>query len=100
MVKLYKKTVEYYSFYCPGCKHQHSYPVNSDGSGWQFNGSLESPSFTPSLDNTVKVKNEITGVYDVLKSKCHLIMTDGKIQFLSDCTHELAGQTVELPNIE
>jgi hypothetical protein len=29
---------------------------------------------------------------------CHSFVTDGRIQFLSDCTHELAGQTVDLPD--
>ena len=27
---------------------------------------------------------------------CHSFVRDGRIEFLSDCTHELAGQTVEL----
>jgi hypothetical protein len=31
---------------------------------------------------------------------CHSFVTDGKIQFLGDCTHALAGQTVELPEQE
>ena len=31
---------------------------------------------------------------------CHSFVTDGKIQFLSDCTHGLAGQTVELSEID
>lgn len=26
--------------------------------------------------------------------------TDGRIQFLNDCTHALAGQTVDLPDWE
>ena len=26
--------------------------------------------------------------------------TDGRIQFLGDCTHHLAGQTVDLPDFE
>ena len=30
---------------------------------------------------------------------CHTFVTDGRIQFLSDCTHALAGQTVDLPDI-
>jgi len=30
---------------------------------------------------------------------CHSFITDGKIQFLSDCTHHLAGQTVDLNDI-
>lgn len=29
-------------------------------------------------------------------SICHSFVTDGNIQFLSDCTHSLAGQTVPL----
>ncbi|TGV39244.1 ammonia monooxygenase, partial [bacterium M00.F.Ca.ET.168.01.1.1] len=28
--------------------------------------------------------------------RCHSFVTDGQIQFLSDCTHALAGQTVAL----
>lgn len=27
---------------------------------------------------------------------CHSFVRNGKIEFLSDCTHELAGKTVEL----
>lgn len=30
---------------------------------------------------------------------CHSFVTDGRIQFLSDCTHALAGQTVDLPDL-
>lgn len=29
---------------------------------------------------------------------CHSFVTDGRIQFLGDCTHSLAGQTVDLPD--
>lgn len=28
---------------------------------------------------------------------CHSFVRDGKIEFLNDCTHELAGTTLELP---
>ena len=100
MARIKKKVVEYYSFYCPACKHEHVYAINSDGTGWQFNGNMDSPSFTPSLLNTVTIKNEATGVYDVEYSRCHLFVTDGKIIYCGDCKHELAGQTVELPNID
>ena len=71
---------ERYAFYCPGCKHYHVYTVPR----WSFNGDLEKPTFRPSLLNT-KV-----GVI------CHLYMTDGQIDFLSDCSHELAGITVDM----
>jgi hypothetical protein len=35
---------------------------------------------------------------DIPDLVCHSFVTDGKIQFLSDCTHALAGQTVALPD--
>jgi hypothetical protein len=29
---------------------------------------------------------------------CHSFIIDGRIQFLGDCDHELASQTVEIPD--
>jgi hypothetical protein len=59
---------------------------------WGWNGSVDAPTFTPSIlihyqggDNPMV---------------CHSFVTDGRIQFLGDCTHALAGQTVELPEQE
>lgn len=31
---------------------------------------------------------------------CHTWITDGKAIFLNDCTHEFAGQTLDLLNVE
>jgi hypothetical protein len=31
---------------------------------------------------------------------CHSFVTDGRIQFLTDSNHALAGQTVDLPDVE
>ena len=97
MPKVNKKVVEYYSFYCPGCKHLHVYNVSTDG--WQFNGNMDNPSFTPSLLNTVKIKNEVTGMYDIETERCHLFVTDGRIIYCGDCSHELKGQTIEMPEV-
>ena len=54
-----------------------------------FNNNVDKPTFTPSLFVN---PNSDRG--------CHSFITDGKIQFLSDCFHELAGQTVDLPEVE
>lgn len=75
-----------YWFKCPGCECSHAFTVG--GTHWQWNGSLDRPSFTPSL-----LCNK-----DDPASRCHSFVTDGKIQFLSDCWHKLAGQTVEIPD--
>lgn len=95
-------------FWCPGCKDHHGVPV--DGSrGWQWNGSLESPTVTPSIlvTQTLYGPDRLTfpnydGQAECESSKgtCHSFVTDGKIQFLSDCFHSLAGQTVELPDVD
>lgn len=59
--------------------------------GWTFNGNLEKPTFSPSL--------LVTGYLNAEQPDgvCHSYITDGKIQYLSDSTHEYAGKTIELP---
>jgi len=68
-------------FQCPGCHDVHLV----DGR-WSFNNDQEKPTFQPSLKRTRP------------GYCCHSFVRDGKIQFLGDCTHELAGQTVEIPD--
>jgi hypothetical protein len=38
-------------------------------------------------------------VIEPIPTVCHSYVTDGKIRFLDDCTHELAGKTVELEDV-
>ena len=75
-------------FRCPACKENHTFTVNKDGSGWGFNGNIESPTFTPSL------------LYPDKAIRCHLFLTDGKIQYCGDCGHDFRGQTVDMEKIE
>ncbi|MDZ7894162.1 MAG: DUF6527 family protein [Sphingobium sp.] len=95
-------------FRCPGCGHSHEVAVGTpfrNGARWTYNGNPESPTFQPSLH--VKSGHYVTGesVEDCWLCKkgskacgvCHSFVTDGQIQFLADCTHELAGQTVPIP---
>jgi hypothetical protein len=78
-----------YSFMCPGCKHFHIYYVQGNLC-WQFNGNIESPTFTPSLLNTWVINDRKTS------ECCHLNLTNGIIHFHEDCTHELAGKNIKL----
>lgn len=83
-------------FECPGCGCLHCVAVkepNPLGARWTWNGSLDTPTFSPSI----LVKANYTAI-DRLDDICHSFVADGKIQFLSDCTHKLAGQTVEIPD--
>lgn len=86
-----------YSFTCPGCGRIHTVMTNPlyGNKQWEFNGDIEKPSFMPSL----KCTWDYSGGTKMDKI-CHSFITDGKIQFCGDSTHELAGQTVELPEIE
>jgi hypothetical protein len=74
-----------YLIYCPGCKSHHVFDTR-----WTFNGDFEKPTFSPSM-----LVNQHRP-----ESRCHSFVTDGKIQFLSDCFHDLAGKTVELPEVD
>lgn len=82
--------------HCPGCKSFHSLATqvrNHCGALWHWNGSLELPTFTPSL-NVSWHYNKSDG--QRIEHRCHSFITAGKIRFLTDSTHELGGQTVDL----
>ena len=79
-------------FWCPGCNGAHM--INVSPGRWGFNGNFERPTFTPSI--LVRYDGPDAGVDDAPPAVCHSFVTDGQIQFLGDCTHALAGQTVAL----
>lgn len=74
---------ELVSFWCPGCDEAHT--INAKG--WAWDGNVEAPTFNPSI--------KVTGG-SVPGYCCHSFVEAGRIRFLSDCTHNLAGQTVPL----
>lgn len=64
---------------------------------WSFNGDLDRPTFGPSVLS--KFKQYMGQELPPKEHICHSYVRDGRIQFLPDSTHALAGQTVELPEI-
>jgi hypothetical protein len=75
--------------FCPGCKCGHLFSVsllNLPAHRWTWNRSMDKPTFTPSM-----LINK-----DDPKSRCHSVVTDGKIFFCPDSFHELKGKTVDL----
>jgi hypothetical protein len=72
--------------WCPGCKGRHlieTQEPNVNGAMWKWDGNAETSTFSPSIN---------------IVGRCHYFITAGKIQFCGDSTHELAGQTVDLPD--
>jgi hypothetical protein len=93
---LYQSRPGHLLFYCPGCSMVHGvftqdYP-ESTSARWNFDGNVESPTFSPSIIVTIKYGPPI--------KVCHSFVRNGKIEFLSDCYHSLASQTVDLPDFE
>jgi hypothetical protein len=88
-------TLDGYVVFCPGCKSGHLFRTETLDDGgkaapvWGFNGNLAFPTFTPS-----RLVNR-----DRPESRCHSFVRNGKIQFLVDSFHELAGRIVDLPDI-
>lgn len=86
------------AFVCPGCIEMsgsnstglHLLPVNTDQTSpaWQWDENLENPTLNPSI---------LTGKGS--PNICHSFLRAGIFEFLSDCTHSLAGQKVELPDL-
>jgi hypothetical protein len=104
------------SFRCPGCGEIHVVIVKGIVNPvWEFNGDFDNPTFSPSLlmrcgckaphhkhgDNCWCTWNAEHPDDPAPFSCycCHSFVNNGMIQFLSDSTHHLAGQTVPLNEI-
>jgi hypothetical protein len=83
VAKLWRADEKTLVFECPGCGYGHPF----DTTRWTWNGSMEKPTFHPSLLIMSPAK------------RCHSFVRDGNIQFLNDCAHALAGKTIELPEV-
>lgn len=97
-------------FWCPGCDGAHGvYVGRPEHPVWSWNGNVDKPTFAPSIMLTSHMATPPVTPENLEEWKrapwpqtrvpeiCHSFVTDGRIQFLSDCTHALAGQTVDLP---
>lgn len=72
-------------YWCPGCKTNHRIVTPN----WDYNGSPTYPTFSPSV--LVDYGDGRT---------CHHFVRNGKIEYLSDCFHELRGTTVEMEDFD
>jgi hypothetical protein len=81
--KLYKTQ---FLYWCLGCGYEHAFSLKENGGYHIFNMDLENPTVSPSL-----LQNFVPG------KLCHSFIIDGKIQYLNDCDHKLAGQIIDIP---
>ena len=87
-------------FWCPGCKKPHS--ITYGENKWNWNGDAENPTINPSILVNYPANPEALEAFKEWRIEriCHSFIRNGKIEFLGDCTHELAGKTVDLPDYE
>ena len=71
--------------WCPGCKQLHPFRIRGPEPTWSWDGNLAAPTFEPSY---------LTWAGE--SRRCHSFLRAGRWEFLGDCTHELAGQTVDM----
>lgn len=88
-MKIYTVDNTHY-FKCPGCHYIHSF-----NSTWEYNNDPEKPTVAPSL-----LINGNSQYNNPAVPRCHSFIKDGQIQFLEDCSHDLAGETIEIPDWE
>jgi hypothetical protein len=90
--KVYSPRPGHIMFQCDACGYPHGIPV--DGSrGWTWNGDGDKPTVTPSLLCTMEYGDKTRE-----KRVCHTFIVNGQWQYLGDCTHAMAGQTVDIPD--
>ena len=94
-------------YWCQGCDSLHAVRVNvPDRPCWTWDGNVEAPTFSPSVlttyrhpkgfDNDHPAPAGYDGEY--VNDICHTFIRGGMVEFLSDCTHALAGKTEPLPD--
>lgn len=101
-----RRSVRGYTHWCPGCKEMHTL-----FDSWTFvNNDLNKPTFSPSFRHSgFKTINDEYGNWlgewerdannKPIPDVCHYILTDGILNYCNDCTHELKGQSVPLPEL-
>lgn len=84
------------TWHCPGCNRAHQVAVGEGpGPRWCWNSNVEHPTFSPSV--LVSYNGADAGIDGAPPAVCHSFVIDGQMQFLGDCTHTLAGQTIQIP---
>lgn len=91
-----------YWLWCPGCQDTHRITTL-----WEFDGNLEAPTFSPSILTRGVQWAEGDTFHRPGHSKvpaggqtvCHSFIRAGQWEFLTDSTHDLAGQTVPMVDL-
>ena len=81
------------TFYCPACDTSHSFNVE----GWTLIDTAKGPTVSPSLKITGYITTRAGESEEV---HCHLFIREGKLVYLPDYKHDMAGETVPMVSYE
>lgn len=73
-----------FMFWDIAMQEPNAFYVRSEHPSWEWNKDFENPTVSPSILLTRPGYRN------------HIFIRDGKIQYLSDCTHDHAGHTVDM----
>lgn len=110
------KTMSGLIYWCQGCKTHHKVVTSTIGSSaWKWNNNVDLPTFSPSVLVTGTIltnkgerdyekwlangARQPAPKFESKDTRCHTFIKEGQVQFLNDCTHSLAGQTLPLPDL-
>lgn len=78
--------------YCPACQEDHTFEKGR----WELSGPEDSPTFTPSMKITVNPTTSKHYQPGHATTICHSFVRGGNWDYLSDCTHAMAGKIVPI----
>lgn len=77
-------------WWCVGCDESHIWQVEATkGPNWEWDGNIEAPTVSPSILTDGSRPEQ----------RCHVFIKNGMIEYLGDCWHKLAGQTVPMVDV-
>lgn len=100
-----RRVAETLWLWCPGCEELHRISTwRADGGPvWNFSGTDDRPTISPSIlvggvqwDESSEFHKPQHAIAPGGQIVCHSFVRDGAWEFLSDSTHRLAGQTVQM----
>lgn len=90
-----RSTEDGVAHYCIACRGMHGFSIkypNYLSQRWTWNNNIVAPTFFPSMHIVVRDPKD-----PKFLQSCHYWLRAGRIEFLKDCTHAMAGVTISLP---
>jgi len=89
-----------YRHWCPACQDFHYIQTyHSFEPNWLFNGDFEFPDFKPEVSVRYTCSEEDLQRLHLVRL-CHYSIDNGHINYYSDSTHDLRGQSREMVELE